>query len=228
MNVVRSRSRTGRRRLTRRPFWGPDGPWRRVLGPMAIASAVVVAGCSSGDSIGDVLAATTTVAPTIPGSASGSSPTPASAADGSSASTLPTKTTASGAATTADPTGSTTASTPLEAFEVIGLDYEFRHAATIPSTELVRFRNMGAENHELVFGRIVDGATMADVLAAPDFSAVVPDSVVAVAEPGQTAEVAVSPLEPGSYILVCYVATAAGEAHVDLGMVSTVEVVSSG
>lgn len=111
----------------------------------------------------------------------------------------------------------------LKAFDVVGLEYEYRHPRTIAPTGLLRFTNEGIENHELIFGPMVAGVTVADVLAAPDFSAVVTDPVAMIAAPGETTEMVVS-IDSGTYILVCYVANDAGESHVDLGMVSSVEV----
>lgn len=174
-----------------------------------LAAVALVGGCGMGDSVGEVLVSTSTVAPS-PSSTSSSAPTATSATS-----------------TSATSTSATSTSVPplvLKAFDVAGLEYEYRHAPTIPPTGLVRFTNEGLEDHELILGPIVAGNTVADVLAAPDFSAVVTDPIAVTAAPGETTEIAV-PIIPGTYILVCYIQNDAGESHVDLGMVSTLEVV---
>ena len=160
-----------------------------------VTVCALVGGCGGGADIADV--ATTTTGP--PSVATSSAPPAATV-------------------TTQPP------ALPTGDLEVTGTEYAYSFVSPVaPGPRTLRFRNGGTEYHELIFGRMVDGATASSVVASPTFTALVPDAQTTSADPQQSAQIPVD-LQPGSYILVCYTQTEAGERHVDLGMVATLVV----
>lgn len=108
-------------------------------------------------------------------------------------------------------------------------EYSFEVASTLtPGPTAFTLDNVGAEPHEMVLIKLIDGATVEDALAAEmagedpqQFFAGPP--VVGAAGPGEQTVVNAD-LTPGTYALVCFIPTPEGTPHVAEGMVASIEV----
>ena len=79
--------------------------------------------------------------------------------------------------------------------------------------------NDGAETHVLEIVKLADGVTFAEALAADgDEGTLVGYWVTGLAAPGGDEEAVTFDLEPGNYVLACYIPNADGTAHLELGM----------
>lgn len=112
-------------------------------------------------------------------------------------------------------------------------DYSFQAPDTIPAglTTLV-LKNMGKEVHQVVAMRLDSGKTMADlqpVLTTPDMAIpgwlYFPIGVNGIV-PGDSAN-ATATLQPGHYVMVCFLPSPDGAPHVAKGMIRPLEVVAS-
>jgi uncharacterized cupredoxin-like copper-binding protein len=120
--------------------------------------------------------------------------------------------------------------------DVTAYDYLFKSPATGPAGTLTfRMKNAGSEVHHLWVVRLDRGRTPADFIKAmnawgsalkmPDWATDVggPNNV----GPGQTASGTMT-LEPGTYMLVCWVPSPDGRPHVMKGMVKPLTVTAQG
>jgi hypothetical protein len=116
---------------------------------------------------------------------------------------------------------------------ITGSDFSFAAPDTIPAgLTTVKFQNAGKEPHQVVFIRIDSGKTMADVATVmKDPNAKVPgwmsfpmgaNGIV----PGDSGS-ATATLAAGHYMLVCFMGSPDGTAHVNKGMVRPLEVQAS-
>jgi uncharacterized cupredoxin-like copper-binding protein len=128
------------------------------------------------------------------------------------------------------------ASRPLQAQApqiviVRATDYKFDAPDSIPSgTTSLRLENAGKEVHHLWLVQLKNGRTYDQFVKAMDSwsSATMPDWVVDVGgpndvSPGLTAS-AILTLDPGHYVLVCYVPAVDGRPHVMHGMLKQLTV----
>jgi hypothetical protein len=148
------------------------------------------------------------------------------------------------ASPTASPTGATGAATGTTgttgttgssdgSVEVTAVEYEFRLPDQLPTgeTDLV-LHNEGEEPHELVLLELAEGRTMEDVISYIEEHGVqgrpprwVTLEARTFARPGRTSpRPATSDLQTGTYLLACFVTTADGELHAELGMLQEVSV----
>ena len=148
----------------------------------------------------------------------------------------------------------TESSTAAHLVEVTARDYAFDGPDEVPSGWVTfRLKNEGKEHHFLLLNRLPEGQTVESYLAeiAPPFDSVWhelergmgkaeagallgqllpgwfgsirPMGGPGLVAPGGVAETAVK-LEPGNYVMECYVKTADGEFHGNLGMVRALTV----
>lgn len=119
---------------------------------------------------------------------------------------------------------------------VTAYDYLFKSPASVPAGTIAwRMKNAGSEVHHLWVVKLDRGRTPAEFLKVmnawgsalkmPDWATDVggPNNV----GPGQTAS-ATTTLEPGTYMLVCWVPSPDGRPHVMKGMVKSLSVTSRG
>jgi hypothetical protein len=105
--------------------------------------------------------------------------------------------------------------------EVIATEYAFAVANPVPAgATSVRLVNQGAEDHELVIGRIADGKTYQDARTTTDLLSVVPATETLQAKPGQATEVAID-IGAGEWYMACFLTTPDGRSHADAGMVGS-------
>jgi len=131
----------------------------------------------------------------------------------------------------------TVASHPMRAqapqiVTVRATDYKFEAPDSIPSgTTSLRLENAGKEVHHLWLVQLKDGRTYDQFVKAMDSSSPnMPSWVVDVGgpndvSPGLTASAIVT-LEPGRYVLVCYVPAVDGRPHVMHGMLKQLTVMT--
>jgi hypothetical protein len=168
-----------------------------VTAPLAaLALALSLAACG-GDDDAAIADTVTTTAPAAVGATR-----PAAA-----------PTSAVAASTTSGPTGGFV--------EVVATEYAFAVPSPVPAgATSVRLVNEGAEDHELIIGRIVDGKTFEDARSTTDLLSVVPETDVLQAKPGQAAEMAID-VVAGEWFMACYLTTADGRSHFEAGMVGS-------
>jgi uncharacterized cupredoxin-like copper-binding protein len=115
---------------------------------------------------------------------------------------------------------------------VKALDYRFEAPATISAgTTTFKLRNVGKEAHHLWVVRLTDGKTPADftkVMKTWGSALRMPAWAIDVGGPNsagsnETAEGTMT-LEPGTYMLVCWIPSADGVVHVMKGMVKSLTV----
>lgn len=114
-------------------------------------------------------------------------------------------------------------------------DYKFEAPTTAPAGTLTfRLENVGQEVHHLWLVQLRHGRTYADFLKAVDsWSAPrMPEWVLDVGGPndvsaGMTASATMT-LDPGKYVMVCYVPAPDGRPHVTHGMIKELTVTSTG
>jgi uncharacterized cupredoxin-like copper-binding protein len=125
---------------------------------------------------------------------------------------------------------------PPRIVTVTASDYRFEAPTTIPAgTISFRLYNVGKEIHHLWIVQLAKGKTSADFMAVSKLwgSALrMPPWAIDVggpnsAAPGQTAEGTMT-LEPGQYVLVCWIPSPDGMLHVMKGMVKPLTVVALG
>ncbi len=174
----------------------------RTAGRVAAALALLGLAACGGDGGNDLVGRgpTTTIAAAT---TAASAPAPAPTAPGAAPTTATTA--------FAGPTGG-----PLD---VTAVDYAFQLPATIPKDATsIRLVNEGKEDHELLVGRMNDGVTLDQVKAATNLKAVVPQTITLDAKPGQAAEMAID-VTTGNWFMACYLTTADGKSHAELGMI---------
>lgn len=128
-----------------------------------------------------------------------------------------------------DATGATLPQ-PVQTLDIDGADYTFTispdpAAGVKPGWTLVRFRNVGAEAHQVMFARIKDGVDMGELAAAGagdssgagaiDFVDMI--GGVSYIDPDRDITAMVN-LTPGITMAMCYVPDAEGVAHALMGM----------
>ena len=118
----------------------------------------------------------------------------------------------------------------LPVAEVTLDDFSITMPDTLPAGAVrVEATNVGAEDHEVSFARVVDGATVADVAAADQQSDSAADALLdfyggaTEVRPGATETVEVD-LPAGTYLVLDLIPSSDGTPHVDLGMVKVVTV----
>lgn len=139
--------------------------------------------------------------------------------------------------------GDSTAGAPLpevvQTLDIDGADYTFTispdpAAGVKAGWTLVRFRNVGAEAHQVMFARIKDGVDMSELAAAGagdssgagaiDFVDMI--GGVSYIDPGRDITAMVN-LTPGITMAMCYVPDAHGVAHALMGMSTMLNVAGS-
>ena len=118
----------------------------------------------------------------------------------------------------------------LPVVEVTLDDYSFTMPDTLPAGAVrIVATNVGAEDHEMILARVVDGATVADVAAASEES---DRAAIALLDffggptevrPGATETVEVE-LPAGTYLALCLIPSSDGTPHLELGMVKVLTV----
>ena len=113
---------------------------------------------------------------------------------------------------------------------ITGQEYAFALPTSVPAgTTTITLTNTGKETHQAQLARIADGKTFADVLAALQqdegaafalFSFAGGPNGVA---PGAKVSV-IQKLEPGSYVILCFVPAPDGLPHLAKGMVAPLQV----
>jgi hypothetical protein len=124
---------------------------------------------------------------------------------------------------------------PPTVVTVKATDYKFEAPASVPAgTISFRLENSGKEVHHLWLVQLLNGKTLADFQKAMDSwtSGAMPSWVVDVGGPneastGVTAEATMT-LDPGSYVMVCYVPSPDGRPHVMKGMLKAFAVTPAG
>lgn len=116
---------------------------------------------------------------------------------------------------------------------ITGKDFSFVAPDTIPAgLTTVKFQNAGTEPHQVVFIRLDSGKTMADVATVmKDPTAKVPGWMsfpmgangIVPSDSGT----ATATLTAGHYLLVCFMGSPDGTAHVNKGMIKPLEVKAS-
>jgi hypothetical protein len=116
---------------------------------------------------------------------------------------------------------------------VIATDYAFRAPAEIPAG-LTTFRlvNQGPSLHHIQLIKLAEGKTADDFFAAMKAGGPFPKWATEAGGPnppevGDTA-LATVPLEPGNYVMLCFVPSADGQPHVMKGMATPLTVTGSG
>ena len=124
---------------------------------------------------------------------------------------------------------------PATTLEVVSGEYAFELSATTvaPGRLPVRLRNDGVEPHQLMVARLHDGVTLEEYLAAfEDDSETAAAALVDEAggvnavDPGAT-RTGYADLEPGSYVVLCFLPTPDGPSHLHAGMVAELTVVDA-
>lgn len=116
------------------------------------------------------------------------------------------------------------ASPEANVVEIMGLDFAFSAPRELPSGwTTFQFVNRGEEAHHVSVVRLEDGKTPKDLLEAFGSTEPVPESFVAVGgangvAPGGAANATVH-LQPGSYVLACFIPSPDGVPHLAKGMV---------
>jgi plastocyanin len=103
---------------------------------------------------------------------------------------------------------------------VTATEYAFELSATpTADTQEVTLQNDGKETHALIFARINEGFTLDKAFKLQGERGSAEEVIRQVeAQPGQSKSTQVEgPLDPGTYAMVCPVATKDGELHFDLG-----------
>lgn len=117
--------------------------------------------------------------------------------------------------------------TPEADVEVELSDYRFALPGAISRDALLRVTNTStAEPHELIVGRLDEGAGAAEVVEALEAGETMPATPVGGVQalpPDATQDLQLE-LEPGRYVVLCQIPTSSGDAHSSLGMVEEVTV----
>ena len=122
--------------------------------------------------------------------------------------------------------------------DVIASDYAFELGSDVVAAGPVTFTliNQGAEPHQIQFAAVPEGFTAADfveTLQAEGELAAFQDFTwaggVNAVEPG-TSQVATADLEPGHYVVLCFIPTPGehGTPHLAMGMIDELDVVDTG
>jgi hypothetical protein len=111
------------------------------------------------------------------------------------------------------------------------IDYGYQGPDTIPAgMTTFRLVDQGKEPHQIQLIRLNEGKTMQDFTALPN-NGPTPAWVVFVggpsaADPGDTATATLS-VEPGKYVMLCFIPSPDGKPHVAKGMIRPLEVVAA-
>jgi len=118
--------------------------------------------------------------------------------------------------------------------EVTMVDYAYLvEPSVLPSGTPIILRatavdSAAEEGHEIVLMQLPEGTTAQQLIQGEMSDEQIEAEGTfygfAYAEPGQTADIAVASLEPGTYFLVCYVSAPDGTPHVHLGMATEITV----
>lgn len=106
---------------------------------------------------------------------------------------------------------------------IVATDFAFGMPDTLPpGLTTFRLANAGAEPHHAVLFKLAEGKTLADFQAAAE-SPKMPEWLTMPGSPGaimpNDTSNATTTLEPGQYVLVCYVPSPDGTAHIAKGMI---------
>ena len=150
---------------------------------------------------------------------------------GSGEDATPTQTSSASTSTTAEMVPE-----PVQALDIDGRDYTFEISpdttgGLAPGWTLVRFHNVGAEAHQVMFARVKDGVDMGELAAAGAGDSSGAGAIefvdmvggVSYIDPDQTTTALVK-LDEGLVMAMCYVPDAAGIAHALMGMTSALTV----
>lgn len=120
--------------------------------------------------------------------------------------------------------------------EIVASDYSFTASSEVVAAGPVSIRlvNNGEEDHQVHLARMKPGVDREQFIEAYErdhdngaLALVEPMGGVASAAPGAT-EQAISVLEPGEYLMICFVPSPDGTSHVQHGMVAPLTVLSGG
>jgi hypothetical protein len=144
--------------------------------------------------------------------------------------------TQAGAPTTVEAAAPEQVPVPVQRLEIDARDYTFEirpdpAAGIRPGWTEVRFRNVGAEAHQVMFARLKDGVDMAQLAAAGAGDSSGSGAIefvdmlggVSYIDPGKEI-VAMVDLPEGMVLAMCYVPTHEGVAHALLGMSTALQV----
>lgn len=123
---------------------------------------------------------------------------------------------------------------PAASLEVVAGEYSFElSASTVAAGRLpLELRNEGGEPHQLMVARLHDGVTLDDYLVAShagegEASALVDEAGgINAVDAGATAT-GYADLEPGAYVVLCFLPSPAGPSHLHEGMVAELTVVDA-
>lgn len=134
----------------------------------------------------------------------------------------------------AQPAVSDDAAPAAERLDVVAGEYEFDlSATTVAAGRLpLTLRNEGVEPHQLMVARLHDDVTLDDYLAADAegeeaASALVDEAGGVNAVDAGTSRTGYADLEPGDYIVLCFLPTPAGPSHLHEGMAAALTVVDA-
>lgn len=134
----------------------------------------------------------------------------------------------------AQPAASDGIAPAAERLDVVAGEYEFElSATTVAAGRLpLTLRNDGVEPHQLMVARLHDGVTLDDYLAAyaegeTSSAALVDEAGGVNAVDAGTSRTGYADLEPGDYIVLCFLPTPAGPSHLHEGMVAALTVVDA-
>jgi hypothetical protein len=116
-------------------------------------------------------------------------------------------------------TGDLTSDAPADAaVAVSAIDYGFEFTAPLAGVSTFEMTNNGAEPHFMYIVQLAEGVTFEEAFAAEgEDGTVTAEAGSDTAAPGETAELTVD-LPAGEYAMVCFIETADGTPHAELGM----------
>ena len=123
------------------------------------------------------------------------------------------------------------AAVPATTLEARTSDYEFIMPALTAGTHTIHYINDGPKTHEIQLYRLNEGATMENFMAAMAPGSTTPPPGVAVGGPGALSaggdNYFTVTLEPGKYLVVCFVPDPDGVPHAMKGMVQELTIPAS-
>lgn len=101
--------------------------------------------------------------------------------------------------------------------DVVATDYTFAFTPPVAGRTSFVMANQGAERHVMYLFRLAEGKTVEDVLASEGDEGYEEDWESASVKAGEEA-VLTADLVAGNYGMICYIPTAEGKSHYELGM----------